>query len=142
MDKQMIIDGVDVSGCKCFYINASHPELQECINPYCKDLCKNNPNCYYKQLIRKEQECNQLKVKYLSLKRGIEIAKEADKYWISQLKAENDLFRTCHDNEQAKRRKFEQTLTEIKEIAEENKETAQYKGICFSILKKISEVIK
>ena len=76
-DKQIIIDGVDVSGCKCFYINASHPELQECINPYCKDLCKNNPNCYYKQLKRKEQECEELKNE-----RTIDLVKQLD-----QLKA-------------------------------------------------------
>ena len=74
-DKQIIIEGVDVSGCKCFYINDSHPERKECINPYCKGLCKENPNCYYKQLKRaedqivdlnkmvqtKEQECSKYK---------------------------------------------------------------------------------
>ena len=35
---------------------------------------------------------------------------------LDQLKANNDLFRTCHDNEQAKIRKYEQTLIEIKEV--------------------------
>lgn len=35
---------------------------------------------------------------------------------IQQLKSENDLLRTCHDNEQAKRRKYEQALEEIREI--------------------------
>lgn len=45
-DKEIIIDGVDVSECK--YL------------PYCEDKqgnCGNNPNCYFKQLKRKEQEC-------------------------------------------------------------------------------------
>lgn len=60
-DKQIIINDVDVSGCECFYINASHPERKECINPYCKGLCEDNPNCYYKQLKRQEQECESLK---------------------------------------------------------------------------------
>lgn len=65
-DKQIIIDSVDVSGCKCFYINDSHPERKECINPYCKGLCKYNPNCYYKQLKRLEQEKAEIK-KYLGI---------------------------------------------------------------------------
>ena len=84
------------------------------------------------------QEYDRLKVENLSLKRGIEIAKEADKSWISQLKAENDLFRTCHDNEQAKRRKLEQTLTEIKEIAEK-RNYLDYNECLDDILQKISE---
>ena len=64
-DKQIIIDGVDVSGCKYF----------DCCNKECKaeyhirhgyqlvenDSCKENPNCYFKQLKRKEQECEELK---------------------------------------------------------------------------------
>ena len=63
-DKQIITDGVDVSECKHFK-NAT------CIADYLLtdmnfseakcELCK---NCYYKQLKRKEQECEKLK-KYL-----------------------------------------------------------------------------
>lgn len=57
-DKQIIIDGVDVSGCK---------NLMQGIVPFgCMEdrrtcSCMNNPNCLYKQLKRKEQECNELK---------------------------------------------------------------------------------
>ena len=39
-------------------------------------------------------------------------------------------------------KKYEQSLEEIKEIAEENKDTAQYSGICRSILTKIDEVMR
>ena len=50
-DKEhIIIDGIDVSG--CIYL------------PYCEDKqgnCGNNPNCYFKQLQRKTQECEELK---------------------------------------------------------------------------------
>ena len=49
-DKEpIIIDGVDVSKCK--YL------------PYCNDKqgnCAFEPNCYFKQLARKTQECNYL----------------------------------------------------------------------------------
>ena len=58
MDKQITIDGVDVSGCKLFRngICASP------INPKCK-LCVeiSEKMCYYKQLKRKEQEYEELK---------------------------------------------------------------------------------
>ena len=64
-DKQIIIDGVDVSGCEWY----SSTYFKPC------DGCKNTPNCYYKQLKRdeqrivelnktikaKEQECEELK---------------------------------------------------------------------------------
>lgn len=50
-DKEpIIIDGVDVSKCK--YL------------PYCNDKqgnCAFEPNCYFKQLARKTQECEELK---------------------------------------------------------------------------------
>lgn len=59
-DKDIIIDGVNVAGCKwCEYI----PN----IDPYCRISdgtyvdCKENPNCHYKQLHRKEREYEELK---------------------------------------------------------------------------------
>lgn len=58
-DKEIIIDGVDVSKCNwCDF----EPDAE----PYCRindgeDLsCEDNPNCYFKQLKRKEQECEEL----------------------------------------------------------------------------------
>ena len=66
-DKQIIIDGVDVSGCKHLYKEIdclAHIDFSECCegyNPsygYCPNI-----DCYYKQLKRKEQECEQLRNK-------------------------------------------------------------------------------
>ena len=60
-DKQILIDGVDVSGCEyflkgyCYCINHIVERMSE------NEFCKDNPNCYYKQLLRKEQECEELK---------------------------------------------------------------------------------
>lgn len=53
-DKQTIIDGVNVYGCVQF--------IQE-EEDYCNlgGSCKGWPNCYYKQLVRKTQECEELK---------------------------------------------------------------------------------
>jgi DNA repair exonuclease SbcCD ATPase subunit len=54
-DKQIIIDDVDVSKCTCF-------DDGECLNP-CETVtnCEASINCRYKQLKRKEQECEELK---------------------------------------------------------------------------------
>lgn len=59
-DKQVIIDGVNITGCAwCDF----EPDAE----PYCRindgeDLgCEDNPNCYFKQLARKTQECEELK---------------------------------------------------------------------------------
>lgn len=58
-DKQeMIIDSVDVSECK----NYNGSIVMDCLlYPLQTDACKNNPNCYYKQLQRKTAECQRMK---------------------------------------------------------------------------------
>lgn len=63
-DKEIIIDGVDVSEC-CWCDSEPNTE------PYCRindgeDLnCEENPNCYFKQLKRAEQKLEKTK-EYLS----------------------------------------------------------------------------
>ena len=97
-DKQ-IIDGIDVSGCK-------HYKNRSCIADYCltdmlfsEAKCELNPNCYYKQLQRKEQECEELKRLIAKQKNAkIQLSKLKDK----QYKEFCDM---------------KQTLIEIKEIA-------------------------
>ena len=80
-DKQIIIDGVDVSGCECIiedYQRANNfegkyehiknvCELGERGAEYYNLFCKYNPNCYFKQLKRKEQECEEFKRLYKEL---------------------------------------------------------------------------
>ena len=98
-DKQIIIDGVDVSGCGGYYFSPtgfhSCQDIQQVNNlGYEQDtLCEQNPNCYYKQLKRKEQEFEELK--------GIR-----DSNFLHALE------------EQTRVDKLSKTLTEIKEIAE------------------------
>ena len=59
--KQIIISGVDVSGCKWF----THNQLCECaIKPADDFHCHANPNCYYKKWQRKEEIIEKLKEKY------------------------------------------------------------------------------
>ena len=62
-DKQIIIDGVDVSECE--YYNKDDKTCREVNGKYETDICDfdkcENSNCYFKQLKRKEQECEELK---------------------------------------------------------------------------------
>lgn len=63
MEKEQItIDGVDVSGCEFHQIDANelYPKAHYC-GSMKNTFCENDPNCYYKQLVRKTQECEKLK---------------------------------------------------------------------------------
>lgn len=59
-DKQIIIDGVDVSGCDELWLNFEKNYNSKCIR--FKDVysqcsyCKDNPNCEYKQLQKEKFE--------------------------------------------------------------------------------------
>ncbi len=71
-DEQIIVDGVDVSGCDflakeddyCSYSGEYRAYKGQC---GCSDeeMCKDHPNCFYKkalkQLQRKEKKCEELK---------------------------------------------------------------------------------
>ena len=86
-DKQIIIDGVDVSGCKKY-----EHEIVRC-NATLKNMCfcggrctdVKNANCYFKQLKRKEQECNKLKQTIAEIK---EICNEYQKEYILNIGVE------------------------------------------------------
>lgn len=143
-DKQIIIDGIDVSGCeyyfdgKCRCMDASIMQ-----DFYLCPQCNNNPNCYYKNWERKEQECEKLKEGYSELTDivspymddftgyneelgGFDIVlcvKELMEQ-LDQLKAENKELKDLNtrlDNQRETYwkgyQKLEQTLTEIKALA-------------------------
>jgi hypothetical protein len=141
-DKQIIIDGVDVSGCGELHINQANAIICE-ITGY---LCEDRQNCYYKQLKRKEQECEELKEGYSELTDivspyiddftgyneelgGFDIVlcvKELMEQ-LDQLKAENDNIKETFDGlfkVQYKladnNKKLRQCLTEIKKITEKH----------------------
>ena len=148
-DKQIIIDGIDVGGC-IYYDNGKclNDEMVQC-------NCKNVAVCYYKEYKRKEQECEELKearknsrCAWKSLEgtfcpeaqEQLEAYKmEADegKEINAELKAENEEWKKANDcilttlNVIAEgNKKLRQTLTEIKEIAEELKNFYEELGKC------------
>lgn len=63
----IMIDEVDISECKGYYFSPTgYHSCQDILQVndlgYEQDtLCEQNPNCYFKQLKRKEQECEELK---------------------------------------------------------------------------------
>lgn len=147
-DKQIIIDGVDVSGCDELVKQDDNTLICE-ITGY---LCEDRQNCYYKQLQRKEQECKEksweignLGYKIKNQRKEINIRLEQ----LDQLKAENGelrknlvdkhtsrCFRLVTHREfdklimetvqlRQENKKLKQTLTEIKEIAK-NAEKRMY----------------
>lgn len=114
-DKQIIIDGVDVSGCE--FATKAETVWDEHCRLYDYNYCIGK-DCYYKQLKRKEQECEAYK---MEADEGKEINAE--------LKAENEEWKYANDcilttlNVIAEgNKKLRQTLTEIKEICKNNDE--------------------
>jgi 6-phosphogluconolactonase/glucosamine-6-phosphate isomerase/deaminase len=147
-DKQIIIDGCDVSGCEYY------------CERYCKQvvdedgcyvfLCAEDANCHYKKWQRKEQECEELKKQHQADK-GLITSTGKMNYQLLQeydkLKAENEelkkwlpittrLVDEFENYEKIKGinyriytqvffkkfNKLKQTLTEIKEICNNNDE--------------------
>lgn len=148
-DKEIIINGIDVSKCthidnwkycnccndliKTIYPKATKCHIEEDLR------CEIYPNCYFKQLKRKEQECEKLKKRLESFQKDYSKLYQVveNKGYIKELD------------------QLKQTLTEIKEIAEpfcnacQEFEPEKSKN-CINctycnynkILQKISEVLK
>ena len=137
-DKHIIIDGIDVSGCSYGEIEK---DIFKCSCEYnvrsASMFCKDNHNCYYKQLKHKEQECeefrkandekNELLAKLgcpttATAKRKVFCLQEQ----LDQLKAENE-----HLSEKEKEArhyleeayKLKQAVTEIKQLLEDALDT-------------------
>ena len=126
-DKQ-IINGVDIGWCK----NYNEANSKDCETLY---ICKENPNCYYKQLKRKEQECERLTSKCSQLEEEI-------KDWQKEVERIQFIGSYGIMDEVKKNTKLEQTLTEIKKIADNytKRNYADFKFALQQILQKISEV--
>lgn len=80
-NKPIIINGCDVSGCE-YYDKNKH--LLTCI---CEEYpCSECSNCYFKQLNRKTQECEELKKNYFTVIQQRNVAEQQ----LDQLKAKNE----------------------------------------------------
>ena len=127
---QIIIDSVDVSKCEHYNI-CKQCELSQLPESFYKLRCSENLDCNFKQLARKTQECEELKKQLMQ-------KSEVDMFFNTPIEGwSNDPCGICPhkaENEKLKEslkvwqysdvqhifeiKKYEQTLTEIKKIAE------------------------
>ena len=156
-DKQIMINGVDVS--KCMFFNKNYKEDDVQIKNFCElhyISCKefDCANCYFKKWKRKEQECEELKgrLKYIINENKVlkdcttdeDIDIVALKNYISTLEFSNDQlkdvikkYEECNkflveENGKTYTRleyKLLRILIEIKDIAEENIRIADLEGL-------------
>lgn len=129
-NEQIMIDGVDVSGCADFITEMTVPDsyafvklknrcFQECKYDQTAEQdvylpCRDNPNCYYKQLQRKEKECEEvsneieeLNVKYETVVNLAKKNADSNEYCLQELEKENQ--------------KLKQALDEIEELISDDK---------------------
>lgn len=100
-DKETIIDGIDVSECGHYHYEKCEIDYDEWNNEIIRyNECQNNPNCYFKQLKRKEQECERLK-------------DELSTYGAT------GICETCTAKSVLQNDKYTKVLREIKDIAEQ-----------------------
>lgn len=100
--EQIMIDGVDISGC-LFYQSNFEEDYDVRIKHFCSNWhnsCEssNNSNCYFKQLARKTQECEELKERLV--------------------RTEEDLKYQCVDCMNAKSDSYRKALDEIEDITQ------------------------
>lgn len=133
-DKEIIINGIDVSGCefavkpindnriKCHCAKGllQIAKMQEQPESIKSGLCENNPNCYYKQLKCKEQECEELK----QWKKGAE-----------------NLFKAQIDNTDKITNRYKQALDEIRQyrICEINDVDGEEDDVILGIIDEVME---
>ena len=126
-DKEIIIDGVDVSGCNELWLNSENNYNSKCIrfkDVYSKcSCCKDNPNCEYKQLQRKTAECEELISKtdfYLQKIETLEDKCEELKERLERI--EEDLKHDCVDCMNIRSNKYYEALNDIEELISGNYE--------------------
>lgn len=87
-DKEIFIDGVDVSECRYLFDDTSYKRSKTSCSITLKDCKYLGDKCYFKQLKRKEQECKNLEEELRGCRIGIkdisiestEICKISEKY--------------------------------------------------------------
>ena len=97
-DKQMI-DGIDVNKCQHYGKCSTYCYIVD-------ELCSDNPNCYYKQLKRKEQECEALQ---MSENEAKEIIAELQAY-----KDINEDFKTAWEELKVENEELKEIINEAK----------------------------
>ena len=140
-DKQILINGVDVSGCIYLKKNNKMYMCRACNSGVGSPYCEYHKDCYYKNCKRKDQELQEAMDNYVQLdlqrvkeynelvdlyeakEQECEKLKEQVEVFTRQLeKANKEVIKENKKNatQRQKNEKLEQTLTEIKEIAKKS----------------------
>lgn len=114
MTEEIIIDGVDVSECKYEYRGYCTIDFEKLNTKMlgCK-LCEDNPNCYFKQLKCKEQECKELKKEKAEIKKYLGTLDKTIIQRLEELKEFKDELKISEYN-------YKQALDSIEKIARES----------------------
>lgn len=117
--EQIIINGVDVSECENF-----RPKDRFTCHPYICN-CHQKPNCYFKQLARKTQECEELKKKLSAANLEIEnLKKELDKaYEWEQTNRATGICETCTEKANLTLDIYRDGMNKIEKLINEIKES-------------------
>ena len=140
-DKQIIIDGIDVSKCKYIDIENFEKPMCPCITQRneCERPCEDKKNCYYKQLARAKQEDKKLEKivnksaerfcnDYLeTFKENERLKSELQAKELELIMAKADLCRGCQykNDYKAKEQECEELKVEVKKQKEIAKEYEQ-----------------
>ena len=121
-DKQIIMDDIDVSECEYHSLNKNDCSLCSLSNNL---ICSYKPFCYYKQLKRKEQECEGLRYEVGSLENDRDILQDK----CDRLKAENEILKEKF--EIAIKNNMDKTLLRLEngDVKEELQEIREQFGI-------------
>ena len=113
-DKQIIIDGVDVSGCTRYCADNG-----KCTAFKSQYLCSERNNCYTKRILKKNKTINILKEKLLCKEQECEELRNKLNSNIERMNEQNE--KLHNENKELKaqleQQKNKQTLTEIKKLA-------------------------
>ena len=123
-DKQIIIDGVDVVECPHRKKEVTFMNVIKCYN---YGACE-GVNCLYKQLARKEQECEELQNKFLELN----CKAYSNSLELDQLKAEKDGLKTMLKDLSYENQKF------CYQIEEQTKQLEPFKDEYFKGLDNVA----
>lgn len=127
INKKVIIDGVNVSDCiHRDEISSNCLEKESICQGY--NHCDHYKQCYYKNWQRKEQECEELKEKYLELKEqngSFIVQLNTANEQLDQLKAENRELKAVHSTNVALSDELFKYKAEIEELKKINKANAK-----------------
>lgn len=155
-NKEIIIDGVDVSGCN-FTIERDGKIKCECTHATGFGVicdCESWKTCDYKNYKRKEQECEELERLYKELQDDMLACNKCRttiklQQQLDQIKAENEILEAHSSTLDAvietgrvQYKALKQTLIEIKEIIKQGVKIHDDIIVSKQILQKINEVIE